>query len=500
MTRHDGGLIVLGAPIGCLEFIQETLDDQVQDIRKLVPSIVDFDDSQRAMVLLRMCFAQKFTYALRTVPSEAARTASVRFDIAVEECFRGLLGIHQELTRHQWQQIILETKHGGFGIQSASKTCRAAYTASVAGCMKNLRQIKTHFQLEGVELDDLEQSQTPLVRRWRTTYQELQAHIGEGGVLPDHHDPNSTPFHMAPLAELPDMSRGLQRKLNEALSQRLYTELYSTLPRRDKQRLDSCAREGGAWLACIPKTTQQELTRMDFIQRAMARLGMDLPGLVRMPCVCRHGTVDPQGFHFTAQCPVGNQRFRTHDAIAVTWVALLKEAGFLCRMEDPSCFREVEDTNKRADVVVDNWVDGNKGIFDVSITHPWIQSANRADKEGRVLDPEKAASIRESEKIRKYAAKCPPRTEFIPLVAESYGRWGPRARRVFDICTDKIAITKAMPKSATTAYWRQRFSITLQKYIAMCVRERGQRVVLRETVVTADEASRVDYRNLAFSR
>jgi hypothetical protein len=79
---------------------------------------------------------------------------------------------------------------------------------------------------------------------------------------------------------------------------------------------------------------------------------MDLPGLTRMPCVCRHGTVDTQGFHFTSQCPVGNQRFRTHDAIAVTWVALLKEAGFLCRMEDPSCFREVEDTNKRADVVV----------------------------------------------------------------------------------------------------------------------------------------------------
>ncbi len=169
-------------------------------------------------------------------------------------------------------------------------------------------------------------------------------------------------------------------------------------------------------------------------------------------------------------------------------------------MEDPSCFREVEDTNKRADVVVDNWVDGNKGIFDISITHPWVQSANRANGEARVLNAEKAVCVREAEKIRKYASKCPPRTEFIPLVAESYGRWGSKARRVFDICTNKIAVTKAMPKSAITAYWRQRFSITLQKYIAMCVRERTQRVVLRETVVTADEASRVDYRTLAFCR
>src|SRR3546814_4967661 len=65
----------------------------------------------------------------------------------------------------------------------------------------------------------------------------------------------------------------------------------------------------------------------DFKQRVLARLGMDLPMLTRMPCVCKHGSIDTEGFHLTAQCPVGNQRFRTHDAIAVTWVAMLRQVG-----------------------------------------------------------------------------------------------------------------------------------------------------------------------------
>src|SRR3546814_12339308 len=95
----------------------------------------------------------------------------------------------------------------------------------------------------------------------------------------------------------------------------------------------------------------------------------------------------------TAQCPVGNQRFRTHDAIAVTWVAMLRQAGFLCRMEDPSCFREMQDSNKRADIVVENGRVRGRAILDVSVTHPWTQSSLRG---GGDPNPECAATLRES--------------------------------------------------------------------------------------------------------
>ena len=79
----------------------------------------------------------------------------------------------------------------------------------------------------------------------------------------------------------------------------------------------------------------------------------------------------------------------------------MKQAGFLCRIEDPSCFRGLNDTNKRADIVIDNWLDGKKGLFDVSVTHPWIQAADRA-----VPVPEVATTLREQEKVRKYQQHC----------------------------------------------------------------------------------------------
>src|SRR3546814_20840418 len=98
-------------------------------------------------------------------------------------------------------------------------------------------------------------------------------------------------------------------------------------------------------------------------------------------CASTEACIVTEGFHLTAQCPVGNQRFRTHDALALTWVAMVRQAGLLCRMEDPSCFREVRDSNKRADIVVGNRRGCDRTILDVSATHPWIQIGRASVKE-----------------------------------------------------------------------------------------------------------------------
>ena len=250
--------------------------------------------------------------------------------------------------------------------------------------------------------------------------------------------------------------RGLQHRLGEALSNRQYQLLRIRMDKMSKLRFDSCAGEGGAWLTCVPKTPEQQLSAKNFKQRALARLGMDLPMLTRTPCVCKHDTVDTEGFHFTSQCPVGNQRFRTHDAIAVTWVALLKQAGF------PA--------------------------------------------------PECAARLREAEKLRKYSDVIPANSVFIPVVVESYGRLGPQARKIFDVCVDKLCASKGAPKSVVKAYWRSRFSMVLQKHTAACVRERAQRTVVREPAMSGDEVvvwtieccrtlvSQLEYRNIVMMR
>ena len=79
---------------------------------------------------------------------------------------------------------------------------------------------------------------------------------------------------LAKLAELVDHPRGVQHKLSEKLSLALLQQPRSGMTKKQKQRLDSCGREGGAWVTCVPKTAEQQMSRADFRQRIFARLGM----------------------------------------------------------------------------------------------------------------------------------------------------------------------------------------------------------------------------------
>src|SRR3546814_420369 len=171
---EDEGLVVLGVPLGRAEFVQQKLVERVERLTAAVEAIAGLGDSQQAMVLLRMCYTQKLSYHLRTVDSDLIAQASIRFDESVERCFRNIIGIQARLSSQQWQQVSLDTKHGGFGLSSCAKTRRIAYLASVVGCLTNLRQIFTRFEL-GLELTDLETCQLTIAQRFSNQHQRVRA-------------------------------------------------------------------------------------------------------------------------------------------------------------------------------------------------------------------------------------------------------------------------------------------------------------------------------------
>jgi hypothetical protein len=191
----------------------------------------------------------------------------------------------------EWQQLTLDVKHGGFGLTSCSATRHIAYVASVVGCLTNLRQVFARFQL-GVELADLETSQLGIAQRFRQHYQRVRQLLGGDG------DGEQEQEQWCPtITEMVARPRGLQHRLSEKWSARRHLQLRAALDRHGKLRLDSCSAEGGAWLSCVPKTPQQRLEPEDFRQRVLARLGMDLPMLTQVPCVCKRGTnIDVKAF------------------------------------------------------------------------------------------------------------------------------------------------------------------------------------------------------------
>jgi len=136
-----------------------------------------------------------------------------------------------------------------------------------------------------------------------------------------------------------------------------------------------------------------------------------------------------------AQCPRGNQRFTTHDALVLNYAQMFREAGFLTRTEPRNEFVHIDGSAKRPDLQVYNFK-GGRVCFDVSVTHPALLRLGL----NAVPEAGKAASNREQEKYSKYKeiSKAAGMT-FHPLVHEAHGRVGLAAQRVLKACVERIA-------------------------------------------------------------
>src|SRR3546814_9221345 len=135
---------------------------------------------------------------------------------------------------------------------------------------------------------------------------------------------------------------------------------------------------------------------------------------------------------------------------------MLRQAGFMTQREVRYSFHD--DTNKRPDLIVENYITG-RTCFDVSVIHPNIILRGRAN-----LKPGDASRTRGQANIDKYKALAADAgMQFFPVVDESYGRLGAAAEKLLRICADRIAASKRIPKAAVLFYWRSRLSILLQK-------------------------------------
>src|SRR3546814_772724 len=131
------------------------------------------------------------------------------------------------------------------------------------------------------------------------------------------------------------------------------------------------------------------------------RLGADIPGTSQVKCRCnarnRSGWIDSKGIHLMAQCRRGNQRFNTHDALVLSYAQMLREAGYLGRMEPQNEFIHIDGTAICPNLQVSNFK-GGRAHFDVSVTHPALLCHGHS----AVLEAGKAAGKREQEKFSKY--------------------------------------------------------------------------------------------------
>ena len=116
--------------------------------------------------------------------------------------------------------------------------------------------------------------------------------------------------------------------------------------------------------------------------------------------------------------------------------------------------------SRPADIYVENWVDGRKVAFDVSVTSPTqeavlVQAAHR---------PAAAIDARKSAKIRAHATNCRNQGIFFqPLVVETFGGWDKDAVSFLKAMAGQGARRWGKDHAQEIKFLFQRLSITLQR-------------------------------------
>ena len=124
-------------------------------------------------------------------------------------------------------------------------------------------------------------------------------------------------------------------------------------------------------------------------------------------------------------------------------------------------------------------------MLDIRITNPVTAEVER----GTYVEEGQGARESEAEKIRKFKIPCESANiEFIPMVLESFGRWGSCLTKFFNQAISAAADNKKIDISFVKNYWERRISMSLQKGEADAVNARIFRLLAgRESEM--DEAS-----------
>lgn len=129
----DGGVILLGAPVGTSAFCLEAAHQYVSKIAAIMDKLRDLGDSQVQFTLLRSCFGfPKITYCRRTSDPSIARDAFKSFNESQCRAVADCVGAQFSTNDRSWLHASIPVSLRGLGIRSAYVRCLAAFDAEDA--------------------------------------------------------------------------------------------------------------------------------------------------------------------------------------------------------------------------------------------------------------------------------------------------------------------------------------------------------------------------------
>jgi hypothetical protein len=265
---------------------------------------------------------------------------------------------------------------------------------------------------------------------------------------------------------LPGVQRAVSRKVGDLAGEAHLSGCDVATPagERDAARLRSAASgPAGAWLTALPGASTTRLGDAAFVSAGQHLLGLGPQTAVAVaPCQCRAGGAAHADHAMVCTTTKGMATLR-HDIWASAWRRAIRKAGCASSAEPAynglrSPLRRQQAAGMHRGDILAVLPGGRVVVLDCVITHPAAPSHVRAAARTSGAAAAKAAKTKVSA-FRSRQGAC--EYEFVPLVAESYGRLGVEAARFLSQLGDIAAEGGKVSKELFVRTARQELSCAL---------------------------------------
>ena len=436
---------VLKSPIGTHRFLTENVDQRIMALLPKFSDILDLEDAQVSLMLLRSCLGIcQVNYLIRTVPSAATMRGMARYDRMVYAAVNALVG--GTLPAHTFQELQLpvrplgnNTHTLGLGLTSAVKCAPAAYLSSLT-------------QTRALT-NDMVSGTTPwkLPEHWHA----INAHR----MLIN----TSTPTDAPALSELEATTEPpTQRKLTEMIHKRTWERLPRGDTRTQAFRATMQLPGSKDWINAPPSPSLGTyVPNRDF--RAWLKFYCRIPIRNKGDATCPHPkctkSLDLYGDHLLvcSHAPIVGKASRTvrHDRQVRLLAEDLSKAARSPVIEP----KQRDGDHSRPDIRSIGH-SGGDDIIDVSITHPFLTPITCTRTISR---PETLLNVAFNKKVTKHTPLLREQTggRVIPIIFSVAGGW---EKRSYEYAKNLARETSARADINSAFYTRlffQRHSIRL---------------------------------------
>ena len=462
-TTRDG-IKGIGVPLGTDEFCENFWSENlVNPIRKAIPLVCQYYDTQKALTLFRLCINTKQNYCLRMTDPNSAYAS--RLTMTLQGLFK--LGLAYLLDKKAdilnsatmndcisdrvWQQATLPAKSGGLSILDPVLVHHPAFIASQIAATLSHLLVSNILQLMSTNTGNhsireiialcprpshelvLSSLSTQLIGAFDQYKSSIYVPMIPNAIRPQVEVNLNNDLSISSLITSSDKLK-IQKYLMKLRYEYINRVIRLTWPSRDINRLNSASNEGAIPITVLPILKEFCISANNMFSEILCyRLGVAYSFTPTGTCACGAPLLQENNsnhFHVQSVCAHGNHRQSKHNAIRDVLIQLFRTAGYIAKGEPVIVDIARPTTKERLDLVVDNYTPGKSLYIDVSISDVMQKKYNTS------LTPVaigKAAADREATKISNHGESCQRiDSYFAPFVIEQAGNWGIKTRELFN--------------------------------------------------------------------